>query len=151
MSILSHFWALLDLNGVLLGPLEVLLWPLKWLKHIILTQHTQAHCVEVFWMPTSLSGTVWEDQRGPKRDQILHFGYLDPQNSLCEGGHQKIKVTLGIKTALHHLVWGHIFFRLALSKFAMCHDMGPPTANRGAYGAKNWPLFPSPMTLQLCN
>ena len=33
----------------------------------------------------------------------------------------------------------------------MCCDMGPPTANRGAYGAKNWPLFPSPMTLQLCN
>ena len=75
MSILSHFWALLDLNGVLLGPLEVLLWPLKWLKHIILTQHTQAHCVKVFYYDLRL-----------KSQQLYHdmaiFNYLPPSPNI---------------------------------------------------------------------
>ena len=84
--------------------LEVRLWSLKRPKHIILTQHIQAHCFKVFWMPTSLFGTIQEGPRGPKKDQIFNFGILDPKNGLSKGNHKNKKVTRDTNTTTYDTI-----------------------------------------------
>ena len=49
-------------------------------------------------MPTSLFGTIQEDQRGPKMEKLFNFGFLDPQNDLSKGDNKNKKVTRDIKT-----------------------------------------------------
>ena len=44
---------------------------------------------------SGLSGNPWEGLKGSKWGQFLHFGLLDPQNGLVEGGHENVKTAWG--------------------------------------------------------
>jgi len=65
-------------------------------KHMIWMRTTQAHCVEVFWVPVDPSRPSQGHrggQKGPKKPLSLPFGRFGPRKGLRGARHQNVKVS----------------------------------------------------------